>query len=198
MPPYKVLRLLFLVLVVAASGIAQEEKLKVNKDGQLEVSPEMTEKAKRRRERLRDPSFIKLEIEPESNCQDEESKKVSDCYKAHGKIELKLLMTNMSSEAITITINNSYDLHHLQLFRDGQLVPYRKEVAKVIDNPPPFVSSIAVNLESGETEIVGIIYLDTWHKPLESGHYQLDIKHRFLSDGGWTNTASTTFEVEPE
>lgn len=198
MSAYKVFSLFVLVLVVASSGISQEEKLKVNKDGQLEITPEMAEKAKRRIERLRDPSFIKLEIVPESNCQDEEAQKTSDCYKAHSKIKMKLLMTNMSSESITITINNSYDLYNLQLFRDGESVPYRKDVVEVIAKPPPFVSSIGAKLESGKAEMINIISLDQWYKPLEPGHYQLDIKRRFLPDGGWTHTASTTFEVEPK
>jgi hypothetical protein len=196
---YQVFSLLVLVLAIASSGISQEGRLKVNKNGQMEVSPEMAEKAKRQNERLRDPSFIKLKIEPVSNCQDEESKKMSDCYKAHSKINMKLLMTNVSSESITITISNSYYPYNLQLFRDGQLVPYRKDVAEIVDKPSAAVyRNISVKLEPGKTEMVDMIYLGKWYRSLESGHYQLDIKRRFLVDGGWTDTASITFEVEPE
>jgi hypothetical protein len=194
----KLLTVLFLVLVLAASSISQEEKPKINKQGQLEVSPEMAEKVKRQNERLRDPKFIELKLVPVSNCKDEKSQKTLNCYTAHGKITLQLLMTNKSLEPINIATNNSYYPYNLQLFRDGQLVPYRKDVAEIVDKPPAFVSSIRVKLEPGKTEMVDMIYLSMWYRPLEPGHYQLDIKRRFQLDGVWTETASTTFEVEPE
>ncbi len=93
----KALTLLFWVLVIAPSGICQGGKTEVKKrTGQWERTPEMAEQMKRQRERLLDPSFIKLEIVPVSNCQDEEAKKVSGCYQAHRKIRLELFMTNMS------------------------------------------------------------------------------------------------------
>jgi hypothetical protein len=194
----KVLATLFLVFLAASSG-ASQEKLKINKNGQLEITPEMAEKARRRTERLRDPSFIKLEIELVSNCQDEELKKVADCYKARSKIILNLLMTNTSSEPIKFTINSPYWPNNLQLFRDGELVPYRKDVAPIVDKPPTFLyRNISVELEPGKKQVVDVFSLDGWYEPIEPGHYQLEIKHRFLLDGGWTNTASATFEVEPE
>lgn len=194
----KVFMLMFLTLVVASSALSQDEKLRKNKDGQLELTPQMAERLQREAERLKDPSFIKLEIVPVSNCQDEESKKVSDCYKAQDKIKMKLLMTNISSESVTFTISNSYFPYNLQLFRDGQLVPYREDVAKITDNPPTSISSILVKLEPGKKEMVDLIALDRWYKPLEPGHYLLDIKRRFALDGGWTDTATTTFEIKPK
>ena len=197
MPLHKVLAVLFLILVVVPSGIAQEEKRKIfNKDGQLEITPEMLEKAKQREERLRDPSFIKLKIEPQSNCQDEETKKVSDCYQAHSKIQMKIWMTNVSSESINITINRYHHPYRPELFRDGQSVLYRKAMAEIVDKPPSFGSSLTAILEPGKAKMVDVIYLDEWYEPLDPGHYQLDVKWRFLLDGGWTHVASTTFEVE--
>jgi hypothetical protein len=195
----RVLAALFLIFLAASSGISQEEKAKFNKNGQLEIPPGVAEKARRRRERLLNPSFIKLEVEPVSNCEDEELKKVADCYKARSKIVLNLLMTNTSSESITFNINSPYWPSNLQLFRDGELVPYRKDVAPIVGKAPTFLyRNISVELEPGKTKVGDIIPLDTWYEPLEPGHYQLDIKYRFLPDGEWTNTVSTTFEVEPQ
>lgn len=194
----RVLAVLFLVLIATSPG-ASQEKLKINKHGQLEITPEMAEKARRRTERLRDPSFIKLEVEPVSDCEDEEAKKIADCYKARSKIVLNLLMTNTSSEPITFGISSPYWPSSPQLFRDGELVPYRKDVAGIVDKPSPsIIRKISVDLEPGKTKVGTIISLGQWYEPLEPGHYQLDIKYRFLPDGAWTNTASTTFEVEPE
>jgi hypothetical protein len=199
MQPHKFLILMLILLTTTFISMSQEEKPKTgNKKAQWEVSPQVAEKVKRQNERLREPSFIKLEIVRESNCQDEETRKVSDCYKAHSKIQLKLLMANISSEPINITINDSYYSYNLQLFRNGELVPYRKDVAEVADKPPTSISSIRVKLEPGKSEMVDSIYLGKWYGPLESGHYQLDIKRRFVLDGGWTDVASTTFEVEPK
>lgn len=190
--------LLLVLLTTAFVGVAQEEKQKtVDKKGQWEISPEMAEKVKRQREKLREPSFIKLEIVRESKCQDKEARKVSDCYKSRSEIELKLLMTNISSEPINITVNNSYYPYNLQLYRNGELVPYREDVAKIADKPSASVSSIRVTLAPGKIEETEVIYLSKWYKPLEPGHYQLDIKRRFVLDGGWTDVVSTTFEVEP-
>jgi hypothetical protein len=197
MSPNKALTLLLLVLALACSGIAQEEKLKVNKHGQLEVTPEMAEKAKRKSERLRDPSFIKLELVRESNCQDEGDLKLSDCYKARRAIKMKLLMTNTSSESIFIAVNNSYYPYNLQLFRNGKLVPYRKDLAEVADKPPAGIyGNLSVKLEPGKTVMAEMIYLDKWYEPLEPGHYQLDLKRRFQLDGGWTAPASSKFKID--
>lgn len=195
----RVLATLFLVLLAASLGASQEQKVKINKNGQLEIPPEVAEKAMRRRERLLHPSFIKLEVEPVSNCQDEEEKKIADCYKAHGKIVLNLLMTNTSSESITFAISSPYWPNKPQLFRDGEVVPYRQDVAGIADKPPAYIiRKISVELEPGKTKIGDTISLNQWYEPLEPGHYQLDIKYRFLPDGEWTNTASAMFEVEPE
>ncbi|HEX8890033.1 MAG TPA: hypothetical protein VF779_12825 [Pyrinomonadaceae bacterium] len=194
----KVFASLFFILIAAVSAFSQDEKLRKNKDGQVEITPQMEEKFKRQVERLKDPSFIRLEIVPVSNCQDEEVQKVSDCYKAKEKIRLKLMMTDMSSESITFAIEKSYFPYSLQLFRDGQLVPYREDVAKIIDNPPTAISSLLEKLEPGKKELVEVISLDGWYRPLEPGHYLLNIKRRFELDGGWTNSASITFEVQPK
>lgn len=199
MPLSRVLATLFLVLLAAGSGVSQEEKAKFNKNGQLEIPPGVAEKARRRRERLLNPSFIRLEVEPVSNCEDEEAKKVADCYKAHSKVVLNLLMTNTSSESFTFRISSPYWPNKPQLFRDGELVPYRKDAAEIADKPPAGIyNNYEVELEPGKTKVGTIISLEQWYEPLEPGHYQLDIKYRFLPDGGWTNTASTTFQVEPE
>jgi hypothetical protein len=196
---YKVFSLIVLVLAAASSGISQEEKQRTDGYGRFEVNPEIMARAKRQFERLNAPSFIKLKIEPESKCRDEDSKKVSDCYTAGSRIGMKLFMTNTSSETISFTTSGSYFSYNLQLFRDGQLVPYRKDIVEIIDKPSAAVyRNLLIKLEPGKTELIDMIYLERWYEPLEPGHYQLEIKRRFMLDGGWTDTASTTFEVAPE
>jgi hypothetical protein len=188
-----------LALTTITISVSQEEKQKiVNEKGQLEITPEMAERARRQREKLREPSFIKLEIVGESKRRGEEAKKVSGYYRTHAEIELKLLMTNTSSEAINITVSDSYYPYNLQLYRNGELVPYREDVAGIVDKPPVRVSSMIVTLEPGKIETAEVIYLSKWYKPLEPGHYQLVVKRRFVLDGGWTESASTTFEVGPK
>jgi hypothetical protein len=189
---------LCIALIIGAPVICQEGKLRKNKEtGQWEVTPEMAEQAKRQFARLRDPSFITLELVPVSNCEDEKARENSECYNPQSKISLKLLMINRSAEAITITTNKSYYSYDLHLLRDGQVVDYRKDVAEWVDKPPASVSSIRVKLDPGKAEMVELIHLASWYEPLESGHYQLDIKRRFVLDGGWTPTASAAFEVAP-
>jgi hypothetical protein len=197
MPTSNALALLFLVLAAGAPGLCQNGKLNVEKDGQLEITPEMAERSKRQSERLPDPSFIKLKIELVSNCQAEGDLKFSKCYKAHRAIRMNLLMTNTSSESISIAVNQAYYPYHLRLFRDGELVPYRQDVADVADKPSAAIyRNILVKLEPGKTELVEMIELDNWYSPLEPGHYQLDLKRRFQLDGGWTAPASITFKVD--
>jgi hypothetical protein len=198
MPLYQAFAVLVLIPVVASSGFSQEGKSKPNKNGQLEITPEVVERLKRRDERLRDPSFIKLKLEPESNCQAEDSKQVSDCFKTHGKIKIKVFMTNVSSASINITISRTHYPYSPQLFRDGQPVPYRKAMTEVLEKPQPFSSSFTDLLEPGKAKMVDLISLNEWYEPLEPGHYQLDVKWLFLPDGNWTDAGSITFEVEPE
>ncbi|HEV2912908.1 MAG TPA: hypothetical protein VGX92_06295 [Pyrinomonadaceae bacterium] len=189
--------LLLLPMLAALAVSAQEEKLEIV-DGNLVITPEMAEKAKRRTERLRNPTFIKLDLAPVSRCPDEGSKKISSCYKTSGDIAIELFMTNTSSEAINITISAPYFEYDLQLYRDGELVPYRRDITKVLGQPPTAIyRSLLVNLEPGKKEKVDALSLAMWYDPPGAGHYQLDVKRRFLVDGGWTPEASATFEVTP-
>lgn len=190
--------LLLSSLLIALPASSQEEKLQIV-DGQLVITPEMAEKAKRRSERLQNPTFIKLDIAPVSQCQDEGAKKISSCYKASSKIAFELFMTNTSSEAINVTICAPYFEYDLQLYRGGKPLPYRQDITELVGQPPAAIyRNLLVKLEPGKKEKVDVLSLAMWYDALGPGRYRLDIKRRFEPDGGLTHTASAAFEVAPE
>lgn len=123
-----------------------------------------------------------------------------DSYKASQKITFHIMITNSSNENLTIPILDNYYQNRLELMKGGRLVPYRKGIVKVLDKRDSnleFSRRDYINLQPGETREIEPITLSDWYDPLESGVYQLTIKHRLLGGGPWVASPPITFEVVP-
>lgn len=101
-------------------------------------------------------------------------------YKAGEKIQVKVTMVNTSSK--TLNVPKGEDYYRPQLFRDGQLVAYRKEVFERIEKQDKGDSSRITGflfLKPNEAQS-DVINLDYWYEPLPSGHYQLSLQRIFF------------------
>lgn len=123
-----------------------------------------------------------------------------DSYKAGENITFHIMITNISNENLAVPILDNYYQNRLELMKGGRLVPYRKGIVKVLDkrdNNLEFSRRDYLNLQPGETREIEPIALSDWYDPLESGVYQLTIKHRFFGGGPWVASPPMTFEVVP-
>jgi hypothetical protein len=119
-------------------------------------------------------------------------------FTTRSKIYVRLQATNWSLKRATLFIFDPYFQNRLELFRDGQLAPYKEHMKALLEakEKDPFTrTGQAVNLEPNESRVIEFIDLADWYDRLQPGHYQLSIKHRFEPGQDWIESSSLTFEV---
>jgi hypothetical protein len=101
-----------------------------------------------------------------------------------------VMVTNNSSSQIRDLVLDTYYQNRPTLYRNGELIPYRKETAKLVgekDSDPVFVSIRGgALLEPATTTEIEELNLADWYEPLASGVYKLTNRHRFQINGSWT------------
>lgn len=127
---------------------------------------------------------------------------VSDCkgelvereqYKVGGQVKVKVMMTNISTG--TLNVPKGEDYYRPQLFRDGQLVAYRKEVSERTEKLGKGTAARITGflfLKPNEPQ-VDTIDLNYWYEPLEVGQYQLSLQRIFFKQRIESN--AVLFEV---
>jgi hypothetical protein len=185
--------------VFCASAVSQEKPGGV--DRRVVLTPEMVEASKRRRELLSNPYFFRLQLVRAWVELDECERLAKVPYKVGDRIAFHLLVSHDLTEPIDITITDIYDQIRPQLFWDGQLVPYKKNVTELVerkDKEYEVFSTKPARLESGKSHRLGIIALSDWYNKIEPGHYMLSVRRRFVWGGGWAESDSVAFEVLPK
>lgn len=110
-------------------------------------------------------------------------------------VRVKVLMTNISGK--TLNVPKGEDYYRPQLFRDGQLVAYRKEVSERVDKLEKGTGARITGflfLEPNEPQ-VDSIDLNYWYGRLEAGQYQLSLQRIFFKQRVESN--AVLFEVIP-
>lgn len=116
-------------------------------------------------------------------------------YRIGEQVQVKVVMTNTSTK--TLNVPKGEDYYRPQLFRDGQLMSYRKEVSERIEKLGKGTGSRITGfffLKPNEPQ-VGTIDLNYWYEPLEAGRYQLSLERIFFKQKVESNVVS--FEVLP-
>jgi len=119
-------------------------------------------------------------------------------YPTGAKIYFRLQATNTSLQKVTLFIIDTYFQDRPELFRDGQIVPYKEGMEELLrakdkDSFTKLVES--VNVDPNDSKVIGYLYLNNWYGRLQPGHYQLSLKHRFEPGQDWIESSSITFEV---
>ena len=147
---------------------------------------------------LEHPELVELELLPRNLELNENPEVLRAPYATKSKIYFRLQATNRSLQKVTLLIIDSYVQDRPELFRDGQIVPYKKGVDELLraKDKDPFRKLVQdVRLDPNESKGIGFIYLNDWYERLQSGHYQLSVKHRFEPGQDWIDSSSITFEV---
>ena len=90
-----------------------------------------------------------------------------------------------------------------RLLKNGKEFAYLEGVKKSMDSrdkygPNGLSPVIAVTLEPNKQTTVEYIDLGKWYGPLETGHYEMTLGHRFHQKGSHVQSNTTTFDVVPE
>jgi hypothetical protein len=109
---------------------------------------------------------------------------------------------NDSNRRLKVDVIDSYYGNRFQLFKDGVLIPYSEETAKVIDFKEKDPQSVDVASERfvdpGTTSGLQGINLKSWFGALPPGSYRLIDRYRFEIEGHWTtDSAELLFQVKP-
>lgn len=121
-------------------------------------------------------------------------------YKLGDKVLVEVTMTNTSTEPLEGSIGNSYFQDRPRLRKDGELLPYRKEVPAVLrqreKHPGLFGSTIPYRLEPNVPQVVHRFLFDDWYEQLEPGQYELTLRHRFWGKEIPAESDTAKFEVD--
>ncbi len=116
-------------------------------------------------------------------------------YKAGENVQVKVTMTNTSTE--TRNVPKGEDYYRPWLFRDGVEVAFRREVSERVTKQEKL----------GYTRVTGFLFLkpnepqsdiidlNYWYEPLKPGHYQLSLQRTFFKQRAESNLVF--FEVLP-
>lgn len=163
------------------------------------VYSQLPEPARQPYAKLFKPDFAKLDL-PAASFEDDEnhSKCIVEHFNSGSRISFRLIITNASEGMVVLHLPlDSHILNRPQLYRDGELVSYRESVKELLQaKDRRFFDgrSNVFGLESKKT-ITETINLDDWYEPLQPGHYELSVWHRFIWGGEWLESPSATFEV---
>jgi hypothetical protein len=121
-------------------------------------------------------------------------------YQLASDVHVSVVAVNNSEQRIRVEVVDNYYGDRPQLFKDGQLVPYISETARVCRLKEEHASSIgqASNyfLDPNSTNQLGELSLNTWYGALPPGSYRLVNRRRFEIDGPWTaDSPELLFEV---
>lgn len=95
---------------------------------------------------------------------------------------------------------DTYYQNRPQLYKNGELIPYRRETAKLVESkdrdPVTIISIRGFMLEPATTEELDALKLTDWYGPLLPGSYKLINRHRFAISGSWSaESEELIFEV---
>jgi|GEM_PF-1409272 len=141
------------------------------------------------------PAGLKVRLIPS----DLKSQAEGQPYRLESEVDVDVLLINDSDQAVRVSVIDPYYGNRLQLFKDGKLVPYREETAKLIqskDETPRLVDVVSGFFIDPKTTRPEGLRLKDWYGPLAPGSYQLIDRRRFEIDGPWTaDSAELLFEV---
>ncbi|HXD34048.1 MAG TPA: hypothetical protein VN643_23220 [Pyrinomonadaceae bacterium] len=148
---------------------------------------------------VKDPSVIHFELIPSDDRGfDKRDDSLNKPYEEGAQIVIGMDAVNTSQEAVRIIVFNQWSQDRPELLRSGDKVEYRKEIRKGVEQSewqPPDAQAQVVKLEPGKRLRIASFQLHTWYGPLEAGHYQLVVKHRFQHGQEWIASAPIIFEV---
>ncbi len=148
---------------------------------------------------LRHPTNLSVELVRERFEQYNPPGELTRPFKPTENIYFALMVKSNLPEPLAVRSFNPYYQNRPTLLRDGNPVPYRKDVAErlaQIDGRDEALGNILdIALKPGAPTLVERIELSYWYDTLEPGNYQLSNCHRFIFEGDWVDMPPITFKV---
>ena len=126
-------------------------------------------------------------------------------YRVGQQVRVRLIAKNESSEQITIADTNAYSQNRLELFRNGKLVPYKPQIAKILEKTKDAEADMIgigrqdfIRLRPYSSATIKILNLSDWYGSLDPGSYRLTNRFRNKIGGPWSeDSKAVVFEVTP-
>ena len=155
--------------------------------------------AQRREDLSQVAHLIRIELEP----LDLLSKPGEEPYVLGQKVRLRMVAKNESDQRILVRAVNPYYQNRPRLYKEGNLIPYRSQIAKIVsskDSDPEFVSSVDfIFVEPYSSANLRQLNLGDWYGPLDPGSYRLINRYRFNVGGPWSGDSKpVSFRVVRE
>ena len=148
---------------------------------------------------ISNPEVIKLEVLPRTLEMGENSSVFEKPYTQGDRLYFRLRMTNTSMMPVEVPVGDPYTQDRPVLYKDGDVVAYRKQVSDLVEVRETQMSEHArawiAQLKSNESKILQRFNLYDWYEDLGPGHYQLSVKHRFQPGQSWYESSSVTFDI---
>ena len=191
---------IILLAVMLSSALPVFAQGTIDKHGRYIPAKEEIEANERMGESLRKPTFIRLRL-VFLNPNTDETTDFAPPYKSTDRISVRVILNHYFNGPITVVeTRNQYRDLQLELLRDGDVVPYKKETQEQVDralSEPPNDSSLPVQFLPEKDYALRRIDLSDWYKTLLPGHYQLNVRRRFAWRGEWAQSDSVTFDISP-
>jgi hypothetical protein len=118
------------------------------------------------------------------------------------QIRVKVIGKNESAEEVKVALINFYSQNRPELFRNGKLVPYKPEIAKILNKTKDAEADFVrvgrqdfIVLRPYSSTTIEIINLSDWYDSLDSGSYRLTNRFR-NENGSWSaDSKPVVFEI---
>ncbi len=124
----------------------------------------------------------------------------TESYKVGDMVKIKIEMTNLMPIETEVILGDYYSQNRFRLTKDGTPVLYRSDVQKIVkkgDEATVIVGSrMPVVLQPNVPVVVMTMPLNLWYGPLEPGHYEITMRHRFWKKEQPVDSNTATFEVK--
>ena len=127
-------------------------------------------------------------------------KEASGPFNSESKIKFELIAIDNSTIPLDVRSWDSFAQNRPRLLRDNQEVGYRNGLMELLKNKDKedgdIVHLFVIRLQPNKRKVIDYVEISDWYGPLQAGHYELSMQHRFVQGGKFVNSASVVFEVE--
>jgi hypothetical protein len=161
---------------------------------------DMTQEAKREAI-LKHPTGLKVELARRKPERYDPPDEATRPFRPTENIYFELWVTSSLAEPVEVQNTSRYYQNRPELFRDGEPVHYREDIAKALPvlDMNDFDRHIEnVKLLPGTRTKLSIVELRDWYETLKPGRYRLTNRRRFIYEGDWVETSSIDFDVREQ
>ena len=135
----------------------------------------------------------------------DDSMKPNEPYRVGQQVKVKLIAKNESADRVTVAVINFYSQNRPELFRNGKLVPYKPQIAKIVAATKDAEADMIglgrrdfIRLRPYTSATIIVFNLSDWYDSLDPGSYRLTNRFRNKIGGPWSeDSKAVVFEVTP-